>query len=104
METPAALGPGRKALYVTAFVRAATTSLVGVLIGVYLARLRITGAAFGSIVSAGLVGAALAAVAATFLGDRLGRRRFLMLLTLASIAGTLVFATTSSPLVLGVAA
>ena len=104
METPAALGHGRKALYVTAFVRAATTSLVGVLIGVYLARLRITGAAFGSIVSAGLVGAALAAVAATFLGDRLGRRRFLMLLTLASIAGTLVFATTSSPLVLGVAA
>jgi len=107
MPTPAvppAPAQGRRALYVTAFVRAATTSLVGVLIGVYLARLRITGAAFGGIVSAGLVGAALAAVAATFLGDRLGRRRFLMLLTLASIGGTLVFATTSSPLVLAAAA
>lgn len=104
MDAPPQPGHGRQALYVTAFVRAATTSLVGVLIGVYLARLRITGAAFGGVVSAGLVGAALAAVAATFLGDRMGRRRFLMLLTLASIAGTLVFAATSSPLVLGAAA
>lgn len=104
MTTLPPSGHGRHALYVTAFVRAATTSLTGVLIGVYLARLHVTGAAFGSVVSAGLVGAALAAVAATFLGDRLGRRRFLLLLTLASIAGTLVFASTSSPLVLGVAA
>jgi MFS family permease len=96
--------PERRSLYVTAFVRAITTSLVGVLIGVYLARQNVTGAAFGGIVAAGLVGAALAAVVATFAGDRLGRRRFLMLLTLLSMVGTVVFALSSSPLALAAAA
>jgi MFS family permease len=94
----------RRALYATAFVRAVTTSLVGVLLGVYLARLNITGAAFGAIVSTGLVGAALAAVVATFLGDRLGRRRFLITLTLLSVAGTLAFAWSTTPLALSAAA
>lgn len=96
--------PERRALYVTAFVRAVTTSLVGVLLGVYLARLDLTGAAFGNIVSAGLSGAALAAVVATFFGDRLGRRRFLMLLTLLSVGGTVAFALSTSSLALGLAA
>ena len=94
----------RRTLYVTAFLRAVTTSLVGVLLGVYLARLDITGAAFGAIVSAGLVGAALAAVVATFAGDRIGRRRFLILLTLLSIGGTVVFASCSAPIALAAAA
>ena len=94
----------RRALYVTAFVRAVTTSLVGVLLGVYLARQNITGATFGSIISAGLVGAALAAVIAAFLGDRVGRRHFLILLTLLSMAGTVAFALSTSPLALGAAA
>ena len=96
--------PERRALYVTAFVRAVTTSLVGVLLGVYLARLNLTGAAFGNIVSAGLFGAALAAIVATFFGDRLGRRRFLMLLTLLSVGGTVAFALSTSSLALGLAA
>jgi MFS family permease len=94
----------RRALYVTAFARAVTTSLVGVLLGVYLARQNITGAAFGTILSVGLLGAALAAVTATFLGDRLGRRRFLILLTLLSITGTVAFAGSTTPLALGAAA
>ena len=90
----------RRALYVTAFVRAVTTSLVGVLLGVYLARLNVTGALFGAIVSAGLVGATLAAVFATFFGDALGRRRFLQALTLLSVLGTVAFAGSNSPLAL----
>lgn len=94
----------RRALYVTAFLRAVTTSLVGVLLGVYLARLQVTGAAFGGVISAGLVGAALAALVATFFGDVLGRRRFLLLLTSLSIAGTLAFACSHSPLALAAAA
>jgi len=94
----------RRVLYVTAFVRATTTSLVGVLLGVYLARLDITGAAFGAILSAGLAGAALAALVATFAGDQLGRRRFLMTLTLLSIGGTVAFAFSRSAVALGVAA
>lgn len=94
----------RRALYVTAFVRAVTTSLVGVLLGVYLARLGVTGASFGAVVSSGLVGAALAAVVATFLGDALGRRRFLLLVTLLSVIGTALFAWSSSPAALAAAA
>jgi len=94
----------RRILYVTAFIRALTTSLVGVLLGVYLAKLELTGAAFGAVVSVGLLGAASAAVAATFLGDRIGRRRFLLLLTALSALGTVAFAASSSPVALGAAA
>jgi MFS family permease len=94
----------RRLLYTTAFLRAVTTSLVGVLLGVYLGRQGISGAAFGSIVSSGLIGAAFAAVLATFFADRIGRRRFLLALTSLSIAGTLVFASSSNPLMLAAAA
>ena len=71
----------RRSLYVTAVVRAVTTSLIGVLLGVHLARLGLGAASFGTIISSGLGGAALAAVVATFAGDRIGRRRLLMLLS-----------------------
>lgn len=94
----------RRALYATAFFRAMTTSLLGVLLGVYLARLGITGTAFGAVVSSGLIGAALAAVLATFFADALGRRRFLIGLSLLSIAGTVAFAFSSSPFTLAIAA
>ncbi|MDP3153558.1 MAG: MFS transporter [Archangium sp.] len=94
----------RRALYLTAFFRALTTSLLGVLLGVFLARQHITGAAFGAIVSSGLVGAALAAICATFFADRWGRRRFLIVLSLLSVGGTVVFAFSASPLTLALAA
>ncbi len=94
----------RSLLYATAFLRAVTTSLVGVLLGVYLARRGISGASFGTIISSGLIGAALAAAVATFFADRIGRRRFLLALSCLSISGTLVFALGSDPLVLTAAA
>lgn len=94
----------RRILYVTAFVRALTTSLVGVLLGVYLARLGIAGGGFGAVVSAGLVGAVLAALGATLFGDRFGRRRFLLLVTALSVAGMLLFVWSNTPLALAAAA
>jgi MFS family permease len=94
----------RRILYVTGFFRAVTTGLLGVLLGVYLARQEISGAAIGRIISAGLAGATLAAIVATFLGDRIGRRRFLIFVTLLSIGGTALFALSWSPLALGLAA
>jgi MFS family permease len=94
----------RRLLYLTAFLRAVTTSLVGVLLGVYLARRGISGASFGTIVAFGLIGAAIAAVIATFAADRIGRRRFLLALTALSIAGTVAFAFGSSLLALAAAA
>jgi MFS family permease len=94
----------RRALYVSAFVRAVTTSLVGVLLGVYLARLGISGPALGGVLSFGLAGAALAAAVATFFGDAIGRRRCLRVLTVLSVAGTILFAFGSSPVFLSAAA
>ncbi len=94
----------RHIYYAAAFVRAVTTSLVGVLIGVYLARLGIPSGSIGTIVSLGLVGAALGAIAATFLAHRLGRRRFLLVLAALSVLGTVAFALSSTPLALAAAA
>jgi len=94
----------RRVLYVVAFVRAVTTSLMGVLIGVYLARHGLAMSAIASVVSAGLTGAALAAVAATFLADRIGRRRFLVALSALSVLGTVAFAFSTNFAGLAVAA
>jgi MFS family permease len=52
----------------------------------------------------GLIGAALAAVLATFFADSFGRRRFLIGLALLSVVGTLAFAMSSSPVTLALAA
>lgn len=65
----------RRILFATAFLRATTTSTLGVSLGGYLAALAIDRAALGAVISAGLAGAALAALLATFTADRIGRRR-----------------------------
>jgi TctA family transporter len=78
-------------LHVATFVRAVTTSLVGVLIGAHLARQGMTGAALGTTVSAGLVGGALAAVVATFLADHIGRSASQCPLAGAPVSSTLAY-------------
>jgi len=98
-----ALGDRRR-LTAAGFLRAATTSVVGISLGVHLGRLHLDGPAMGAILSAGLAGAALAAVVGTFTADRLGRRRFLLGLSVASVAGTLLFAWGRSPVFLALAA
>jgi MFS family permease len=94
----------RRLLYVSAFVRAMATSTAGVTLGGYLARLDARGAELGFVVSAGLAGGALAAIAATVAADRIGRQRFLLATTAVGIVGTVAFALASSPLTLGCAA
>lgn len=75
----------RGILYAAAFLRALATGLLGVLLGVYLARLDFSPAQIGQVLSAGLAGATLSALLATVSGDRLGRRR--MLVALGMLAG-----------------
>nr|WP_281404548.1 MFS transporter [Pyxidicoccus fallax] len=77
---------------VAAFLRALATGMVGVLLGVYLARLELGAGEVGGVIGAGLAGAALATLAATLLADRLGRKRFLLVLSLLGAAGGLVVA------------
>jgi MFS family permease len=85
----------RRLLYAAAFLRALATALVGVLLGLHLARLGLSAGAIGGVVAAGLAGAAVAALLVTLRGDRLGRRRALAGLALLAAAGGLGLAFVS---------
>lgn len=94
----------RRALYATAFVRALATGLIGVLLGFYLADRRLDASEISVVVGAGLAGATVATLVVTFLGDLLGRRRCLMVLSLLAAGGAAVLAFSGAPVVLGAAA
>ncbi|CAK0762320.1 ABC transporter permease [Gammaproteobacteria bacterium] len=78
----------RRILYFTTFLRAFATGVLGVLLGLYLARLNLSVATLGIVLSMGLLGAVGAALLVTMMGDRLGRRRVLVGLALLNAAGT----------------
>ncbi|MBI4584346.1 MAG: MFS transporter [Planctomycetes bacterium] len=85
----------RRVLYLTAFLRALATGLAGVLLGLYLPRLGFSMAEIGFTVAAGLAAGAAAALLVTLLGDRLGRRRALILLAALGALGSLGAAAAS---------
>jgi MFS family permease len=80
------------------------TSLLGVLLGIYLAKLQLAPASIGLIVGIGLAGGAAASLLVTFAGDRFGRRKMLVAIALLGALGTSVVATSSQVLVLATAA
>jgi len=94
----------RRLLSAAAFLRALATGMVGVLLGVYLAELGLDATRIGVVVTAGLGGGAAATLVATVAGDRLGRRRFLVVLALLGVAGGAALALASSALAAGAAA
>jgi MFS family permease len=94
----------RKILYAGAFIRSLATSLIGVLLGIYLAQLHFNPAQVGLVVGAGLTGAAVAAFLVTIAGDRLGRRRALIGLAILGAVGAVVAVFSSHLLVLAGAA
>src|SRR5262245_12965136 len=94
----------RSLLLAGAFLRALATGMIGVLIGIHLARQGLGPAVIGSVVSAGLAGAAVAGALVTLGGDRFGRRRALIVLSLLGGAGGLVVAFASDAWVAGAAA
>lgn len=79
--------PDRIILLVCAFLRAFATGLMGVLLGLYLARLDFNAGEIGVVIGVGLSGAALSSLIVTFLGDKLGRRRSLLVLAVLATAG-----------------
>ncbi len=94
----------KKILYAATFIRALATGMIGVLLGIYLARLQFSPAQIGLVVGAGLAGGACASLLVTMMGDRAGRRRILLALALLGATGGVVVAISSNPVILGIAA
>ena len=94
----------RRILYAGAFLRALSTGMVSVLIGLHLDVIGLGPGTIGAIVASGLAGCALAALLTTWRGDRLGRRRLLVLLALLGAVGGVVVSIGSHAVVVGVAA
>jgi MFS family permease len=82
----------RRLLCAAAFVRALASGMVGVVIGLHLAARGFDPAETGLVISTGLAGAAVAALIVTAAGDRLGRRRTLLVLGALGAAGGVVLA------------
>lgn len=94
----------RHVLFATAFVRAVGVGMTGVLLGLHLATVGLDPALLGLVVAAGLAGGACASLLVTLGGDRLGRRRTLLVLALASALGGGALAFLTEPWLLAVTA
>jgi len=70
------------------FLRSFGVGLMGVVLGIYLFRTGLTSLAIGFVIAVGLAGAALATVLVSLIADRVGRRSFLLFLSLLNgVAG-----------------
>ena len=94
----------RQVVYAAGFLRAMANGLIGVVAGIYLAKLGQSPAAFGVVLAAGVAGTAVAAAGVTFWGDRFGRRRGLVAVAIASAVGGAVIAVASDFAALATAA
>lgn len=86
----------QRLLYASVFLRTLATGMAGVLLGLHLARLGFDTAMLGLTISAGLLGATLSLLVATWRGDWLGRRRLLIGLSVFSASGGLILAIVPS--------
>ena len=94
----------RHRLIAAAFLRAIATGLIGVLLGLHLARRGLAYGDIGLVITAGLAGAAVAALISTWYGDRIGRRRLLISLAFLCAAGGVAVAYADGlALLLGIA-
>ena len=92
MSTSGPAQRDRRLLYAAALLRAVATGMIGVVLALHLGLLGASPAVIGGVVSAGLGGAALAALVATLTGDRRGHRRLLLELATLGAAGTALLA------------
>ena len=74
------------------FLRSFGVGFMGVVLGIYLSRIGLSSLEIGFVIAAGLAGSALATVVMTVAADRLGRRRFLVILSALSAVGGIALA------------
>jgi len=80
------------------FLRSFGVGLMGVVLGVYLFRTGLTSLAIGLVIAVGLAGAALATFLVSLVADRVGRRSFLIILSLLNgVAGIALAVSPSLP-------
>lgn len=94
----------RKIIYAAAFLRALATGMIGILIGLYLSRLRFSLTEIGFVIGAGLAGSAAATLFIMLVGNRLGRRASLVFLAMVGVMGGAVLVLASNAVMAGVAA
>ena len=94
----------RRLIFAATSLRAFANGLVGVLLGIYIAKLGLPTTTLGVILSAGMAGAFVGAWVSTFHGDRIGRRRLLFVLGVLLALASAVIALASSGVLIGAAA
>ena len=81
------------------FLRSFGVGMMGVVSGIYLFRTGLTSFAIGLVIAVGLAGAAVATVLASLIADQVGRRSFLLVLSLlSSVAGIALAVSPSLPI------
>src|SRR5260221_12899889 len=85
----------RRIIFAASFLRAVANGLIGVLAGIYLGQLGLDPAAWGAVLGAGIAGTAVGAAGGMFLGDRIGRKRWLVSLGVPAPGRGSVFAFSS---------
>jgi len=89
---------------VAAFLRSFGVGLMGVVLGIYLSRIGFSAFRIGGVVAIGLAGSALATTAVGVAADRVGRKRFLLMLSmLTALGGFALYALPQFPLLLAMA-
>lgn len=83
-------------VYAAAFLRSASIGLLGVVLAVYLSRIGFSPSAIGALLAVGLAGNAAATAAVSRFGERLGRRRVLLISAFVSSCGGLALAFANS--------
>jgi MFS family permease len=81
---------------VAAFLRSSAVGLIGVVLAIALTEAGVSVAGAGAVIGAGLVGIAAMTLAVTVTGDRLGRRRTLIAVSLLTAFGYFAAAASSS--------
>lgn len=86
------------------FLRSFGVGLMGVVLGIYLFRTGLTSLAIGLVIAVGLAGAAVATLLVSLVADRVGRRSFLLILSLLSgVAGLALAVSPSLPVLVTLA-
>jgi MFS family permease len=77
---------------IAGFLRSLGVGMLGVLLGIYLFRRGLSSVEIGFVIGAGLAGSALATILVSFFGDRFGRRRSLVVLSILGGIGGIALA------------